>query len=83
MYTSSVYFKNGNPVRTSGAPLEGLVRVTSIMRMPSAQDAFESAKKQFQAQHNHSRQAEHRSDYLFPFSAGGAGAGIAEYTWNI
>ena len=26
--TSSVYFKNGNPVRTSGAPLEGLVRVT-------------------------------------------------------
>ncbi|WP_428996957.1 tRNA pseudouridine(55) synthase TruB [Pseudomonas aeruginosa] len=25
---SSVYFKNGNPVRTSGAPLEGLVRVT-------------------------------------------------------
>ncbi|VEN39839.1 unnamed protein product [Callosobruchus maculatus] len=26
--TSSVYFKNGNPVRTAGAPLEGLVRVT-------------------------------------------------------
>ena len=26
--TSSVYFKNGNPVRTSGAPLEGLLRVT-------------------------------------------------------
>ena len=26
--TSAVYFKNGNPVRTSGAPLEGLVRVT-------------------------------------------------------
>ena len=26
--TSSVYFKNGNPVRTSDAPLEGLVRVT-------------------------------------------------------
>ena len=26
--TSSVYFKNGNPVRTSGAPLDGLVRVT-------------------------------------------------------
>lgn len=26
--TSSVYFKNGNPVRTSGVPLEGLVRVT-------------------------------------------------------
>ena len=26
--TSSVYFKNGNPVRTTGAPLEGLVRVT-------------------------------------------------------
>ncbi|MFP1592236.1 tRNA pseudouridine(55) synthase TruB [Escherichia coli] len=26
--TLSVYFKNGNPVRTSGAPLEGLVRVT-------------------------------------------------------
>ncbi|EPN9383878.1 tRNA pseudouridine(55) synthase TruB [Cronobacter malonaticus] len=26
--TSSVYFKNGNPVRTTGAPPEGLVRVT-------------------------------------------------------
>ncbi|EOC0477093.1 tRNA pseudouridine(55) synthase TruB [Cronobacter turicensis] len=26
--TSSVYFKNGNPVRTSDAPSEGLVRVT-------------------------------------------------------
>jgi hypothetical protein len=26
--TSSVYFKNGNPVRTTDAPLEGLVRVT-------------------------------------------------------
>ena len=26
--------------------------MSSIMRMPSAQDAFESAKKQFQAQHN-------------------------------
>ena len=26
--TSSVYFKNGNPVRTAEAPLEGLVRVT-------------------------------------------------------
>ncbi|MEY6295417.1 tRNA pseudouridine(55) synthase TruB, partial [Salmonella enterica subsp. enterica serovar Corvallis] len=26
--TSSVYFKNGNPVRTTGAPLKGLVRVT-------------------------------------------------------
>ncbi len=26
--TSSVYFKNGNPVRTAQAPLEGLVRVT-------------------------------------------------------
>ena len=26
--TSSVYFKNGNPVRTNGAPLDGLVRVT-------------------------------------------------------
>ncbi|ABU78772.1 tRNA pseudouridine(55) synthase TruB [Cronobacter sakazakii] len=26
--TSSVYFKNGNPVRTTGAPSEGLVRVT-------------------------------------------------------
>ncbi|MDU3716470.1 MAG: tRNA pseudouridine(55) synthase TruB [Klebsiella michiganensis] len=26
--TSAVYFKNGNPVRTSGAPLQGLVRVT-------------------------------------------------------
>ncbi|EGT4384754.1 tRNA pseudouridine(55) synthase TruB [Cronobacter malonaticus] len=26
--TSSVYFKNGNPVRTSDAPPEGLVRVT-------------------------------------------------------
>ncbi|EMH4163438.1 tRNA pseudouridine(55) synthase TruB [Pluralibacter gergoviae] len=26
--TSSVYFKNGNPVRASGAPSEGLVRVT-------------------------------------------------------
>ncbi|VDZ86230.1 tRNA pseudouridine synthase B [Kluyvera intermedia] len=26
--TSSVYFKNGNPVRTTGAPLDGLVRVT-------------------------------------------------------
>ncbi|HEG2206482.1 TPA: tRNA pseudouridine(55) synthase TruB [Enterobacter cloacae] len=26
--TSSVYFKNGNPVRTTNAPLEGLVRVT-------------------------------------------------------
>lgn len=25
----------------------------------------------------YSRQAEHRSDYLFPFSAGGAGAGAA------
>ncbi|HEL9845410.1 TPA: tRNA pseudouridine(55) synthase TruB, partial [Klebsiella pneumoniae] len=25
--TSSVYFKNGNPVRTTNAPLEGLVRV--------------------------------------------------------
>lgn len=24
---SAVYFKNGNPIRTSGAPLEGLVRV--------------------------------------------------------
>ena len=26
--TSAVYFKNGNPIRTSGAPLQGLVRVT-------------------------------------------------------
>ncbi|MFJ2974671.1 tRNA pseudouridine(55) synthase TruB [Kluyvera sp. NPDC087067] len=26
--TSSVYFKNGNPVRTTGAPVDGLVRVT-------------------------------------------------------
>ncbi|KAG1716439.1 hypothetical protein ID866_714 [Astraeus odoratus] len=26
--TSSVYFKNGNPVRTADAPLDGLVRVT-------------------------------------------------------
>ncbi|EKY3200113.1 tRNA pseudouridine(55) synthase TruB [Cronobacter turicensis] len=26
--TSSIYFKNGNPVRTSDAPSEGLVRVT-------------------------------------------------------
>ena len=26
--TSAVYFKNGNPVRTTGAPLQGLVRVT-------------------------------------------------------
>jgi len=26
--TSSVYFKNGNPVRTTGAPLNGLGRVT-------------------------------------------------------
>lgn len=26
--TSSVYFKNGNPVRAAGAPQEGLVRVT-------------------------------------------------------
>ena len=26
--TSAIYFKNGNPVRTSGAPLQGLVRVT-------------------------------------------------------
>jgi tRNA pseudouridine55 synthase len=26
--TSAVYFKNGNPVRTAGAPLQGLVRVT-------------------------------------------------------
>lgn len=26
--TSSVYFKNGNPVRTNGAPANGLVRVT-------------------------------------------------------
>ncbi|WP_348260176.1 tRNA pseudouridine(55) synthase TruB, partial [Salmonella enterica] len=26
--TSSVYFKNGKPVRTTGAPLKGLVRVT-------------------------------------------------------
>lgn len=26
--TSAVYFKNGNPVRTAGAPQEGLVRVT-------------------------------------------------------
>ncbi len=26
--TSSVYFKNGNPVRTTSAPSEGLVRVT-------------------------------------------------------
>ncbi|MBZ4280568.1 tRNA pseudouridine(55) synthase TruB, partial [Mycobacterium tuberculosis] len=25
--TSAVYFKNGNPVRQSGAPLNGLVRV--------------------------------------------------------
>ena len=29
--TSSVYFKNGNPVRTTNAPLEGLVRVTEGM----------------------------------------------------
>jgi tRNA pseudouridine55 synthase len=26
--TSSVYFKNGNPVRNSGTPFDGLVRVT-------------------------------------------------------
>lgn len=26
--TSSVYFRNGNPVRTTGVPHEGLVRVT-------------------------------------------------------
>lgn len=26
--TSAVYFKNGNPVRTAGAPLQGTVRVT-------------------------------------------------------
>lgn len=26
--TSSVYFKNGNPVRTTNVPAQGLVRVT-------------------------------------------------------